>query len=65
MSKKKILSERIKEVLKHRKMTQKELAVSIGADEGTMSRFLSSGNITLKTIERIEDALGINLILVI
>ena len=51
---------RVKEVLKQKGMTAKELAVKIGISEGALSKSLS-GNPTLERIEQIAAALGVAL----
>ena len=48
----------IKELLKRRGMTAKELASKIGISEGALSKSLS-GNPTLERLEQIAAALGV------
>lgn len=60
---KKSLSEQIveqfKAVMSEKKLTQTELGVKMGATPVNVSRFLStSENLTLKTLERIANAIG-------
>lgn len=50
--------EQVKEILKHKGMTAKELAAKIGISEGALSKSLS-GNPTLERIEQIASALGV------
>lgn len=49
----------IKDLLKRKGMTAKELAVKIGISEGALSKSLS-GNPTLERLEEIAAALGIS-----
>lgn len=48
----------IKEILKRRGVTAKELAAKIGISEGALSKSLS-GNPTLERLEQIAAALGV------
>ena len=50
--------EQVKEILKRRGMTAKELAAKLGISEGALSKSLS-GNPTLERIEQIASALGV------
>ena len=49
---------RIKEILKEKGMTQKELAQKMGVAEMSVSKSIN-GNPGLSTIEKIADALGV------
>lgn len=49
---------RIKEIIKAKGITAKELAAKIGISEGALSKSLS-GNPTLERIEQIASALGV------
>lgn len=51
--------EQVKEILKHKGMTAKELAAKLGISEGALSKSLS-GNPTLERIEQIASALGVS-----
>ena len=56
----------VDEALKLKGWTRHNLAVKLGTDDAQVCRWLSpSWNITLKTIHRIEKALGQNLITII
>lgn len=50
--------EQVKEILKRKGMTAKELAAKLGISEGALSKSLS-GNPTLERIEQIASALGV------
>ena len=50
---------RIKEVIKSRKTTAKELAAKIGISEGALSLAIN-GNPTAETLEKIASALGVS-----
>lgn len=51
--------DQIHEFLDIKGMTQKDLADKLGKSEAEISKWLSGGhNITLKTLSKIEDALG-------
>lgn len=52
------MSLRIKEILKGKGMTQKELAQKMGVAEISLSRSIN-GAPTLTTLEKIADALGV------
>lgn len=52
------MSLRIKEILKEKGMTQKELAQKMGVAEISLSRSVN-GAPTLTTLEKIADALGV------
>lgn len=53
----------VEKILEQKKMLRKELAYKMGTDESSLSRFLNpEANLTLKTIQRLEDALEQNLI---
>lgn len=57
--------EQVHAILKRKGMTQKELAKKLGKSESEVSKWLSGGhNITLKTISKMEDALGEEIIIV-
>lgn len=57
------LVERIYEVLERQNKTQKDLALALGKSPSEISRWLSGlHNFSLKTIARIEEALGEDLI---
>lgn len=49
----------LKDLLRRKGMTAKELAVKIGISEGALSKSLS-GNPTLERIEQIASALGVS-----
>ena len=49
----------LKDLLRHKGMTAKELAVKIGISEGALSKSLS-GNPTLERIEQIASALSVS-----
>ena len=49
---------RIKEILKAKGMTAKELAAKIGISEGALSLAIN-GNPTVETLEKIASALGV------
>ena len=49
----------LKDLLRRKGMTAKELAVKIGISEGALSKSLS-GNPTLERIEQIATALGVS-----
>lgn len=49
----------LKDLLRRKGMTAKELAVKIGISEGALSKSLS-GNPTLERIEQIANALGVS-----
>lgn len=51
--------EQVKELLKQKGMTAKELAAKLGISEGALSKSLS-GNPTLERIEQIASALGVS-----
>jgi len=53
------MDNRIKEVLKRKGITQKELAVRLKVSEPLISNAIS-GNPTLKTLREIADALDVN-----
>lgn len=50
----------LKDLLRRKGMTAKELAVKIGISEGALSKSLS-GNPTLERIEQIASALGVSI----
>lgn len=50
--------EQVKEILKRKGMTAKELAAKLGISEGALSKSLS-GNPTLERIEQIASALNV------
>ncbi|WP_455954547.1 helix-turn-helix domain-containing protein [Alistipes finegoldii] len=50
----------LKDLLRRKGMTAKELAVKIGISEGALSKSLS-GNPTLERIEQIANALGVSI----
>lgn len=51
---------RVKELLKQKGMTAKELAAKIGISEGALSQSIKeSANPNLQTLERIASALGV------
>ena len=50
---------RIKEVLKQKGMTAKELAAKIGISEGALSLAIN-GNPTVETLEKIATSLGVS-----
>ena len=53
---------RIKELLKEKNVTQKELAKRMGVSEGTISTFMSGKfSPTLDTLQRIAEALDIDI----
>lgn len=57
------LADKIDAALKERKISQKDLAKKMGKTEAEVSRWLGgTHNFTLRTIAKISDALGINLI---
>jgi len=49
----------LKELLKQKRMTAKDLAVKIGISEGALSKSIS-GNPTLERLEAIAAALGVS-----
>ena len=51
---------RIKEICQMRNTTQKELAEKLGVTEVTLSR-ASNGNTSLPLLEKISDALGVEI----
>ncbi|MBO0953033.1 helix-turn-helix domain-containing protein [Fibrella forsythiae] len=54
----------IREARKAKGLTQKELGDMIGVAESTFSRFEKGGqNLTLDTLQRISDALGVRLLI--
>lgn len=50
---------RIKEVIKQKGMTAKELAAKLGISEGALSLAIN-GNPTVETLEKIASALGVS-----
>lgn len=51
---------RIKEILKEKGITSKELATKLGVTSGAISQYISeNGNPNLKTLERIATALNV------
>lgn len=51
---------RIKEILKEKGITNKELATKLGVTSGAISQYISeNGNPNLKTLERIATALNV------
>lgn len=53
---------RIKELLKEKHITQKELAARMGISDGTLSNILSGRfSPTKDTLQRIADALGVDI----
>lgn len=53
---------RIREVMKKKGITQKELAEALNIDQGSLSKIINEKkDITLKTARRISDALGFGL----
>ena len=53
------VADRIHAILEQKKMSQKDLATLLGKSESEISKWLSgTHNLELKTIIRIEDALG-------
>lgn len=60
------ISARIKHLLKLRNMSQAELSKRLLSDESAVSRWANGkGNLTLKTIERIEEVLQSDIITVL
>lgn len=58
-----IIALRIGEALRHRQMTQKELAHNLGVQPQALTRIIKGRqNLTLQTIRKIEKELGITLI---
>lgn len=51
---------RIKELLKERNMTQKELAQKIGVSAVSLNRYLT-GNTSVSSLEKIAEALGVEI----
>ena len=50
---------RIREVMKKKDITQKDLANAVNIDQGTLSKIINEKKeITLKTARKISDALG-------
>ena len=59
------IADRVKELLKYKQMNQHDLAVKMKADEGMVSRWLNGkANLTIKTISRMEEVLGEQIIIV-
>ncbi len=57
------LADKIDAVLKEKRISQKELAKRMGKTEAEVSRWLGgTHNFTLRTIAKISNALGINLV---
>lgn len=56
------ISAKITRALKEKRMTQKELAEKLGKNESTISRQLSSQNLTVETMIEIQEVLGIDLL---
>ncbi len=57
------LADKIDAVLKEKRITQKEFAKRMGKTEAEVSRWLGgTHNFTLRTIAKISNALGINLV---
>lgn len=61
-----LLGIRIKEILKDKGMTQRELAQKMGFGDAYISKIVHGQvNLTLETIERFEKALQVKLILIL
>lgn len=55
--------DQVNAILNRQGLTQKDLAAKLGKSESEISKWLSGGhNLTLKTISKIEDALGADVI---
>jgi len=58
--------DRIEELLNKKKMSRKDLANALGKKESEISKWMTgTHNFTIKTIKKIERALGENIIIVI
>lgn len=51
---------RIKELLKERNMTQKELAQKIGTSAASLNRYIT-GNPSISSLEKVAEALGVEI----
>lgn len=50
----------IKDTLREKNISQRELGVKLGKDETTISRLLSGRqNLTIETIQKIQEAIGV------
>ncbi|MCM1042233.1 MAG: helix-turn-helix transcriptional regulator [Bacteroides sp.] len=57
------IADKIDEILKQKKLNQKQFAKTMGKSEAEVSRWLGgTHNFTLRTIAKISDKLGVNLL---